>query len=92
MNTMNAYALYFGKSLYKENLDYVTKLKELMDKSNEGCYPIVKTWRENYPELASAYDKAKVSEGNVEDDILFMDFFNELRIAANKEYLSKLVM
>lgn len=88
MGTLNANALYFGLSLYKENLDYINKLKELIAKPDKGHYSIVKEWREKYPELAARHDEAQEMEKDAEDDILFMEFFNELRIAANKEFLS----
>ena len=92
MNAVNANALYFGQSLYREYLDYVNKLKELLDKVDIGHYPIIKEWRDNYPELAAIHDKVEKMEKDVEDDILFIELFNELRIAANKEFLSKLII
>lgn len=90
MNNVNAYALYFGLPQYKEYLVYVNKLKELMHNSDEGHYGIVAEWREKYPELAKAQDKVEEVSKEGTDDIVFIDFYNELRIAVNKEFLSKL--
>lgn len=88
---MNSYALYLGTSLYKKHIDYVNKLKELMEKTDKGQYSVVKEWIEAYPELASMYAGVTVNEKSPEEDIPFMDYYNELRIVVNKEFLSNLI-
>lgn len=92
MNTMNAHALYLGTSLYKKHLAFANQLKELMEQPETGHYPIVKAWKVNYTDLSNLHDKAEVNDKAVGEDFLFMDYFNELRIAANKEFLSELLM
>lgn len=91
MNKINSNSLYFGTSLYKKYIAYANLLKELTDNAEEGHYPVVKAWKEKYSELAVLHNKAEV-DGAVEEDYRFMDFFNELRIAANKEFLNDLIM
>ena len=91
MNKINANSLYFGTSLYKKYIAYANRLKELTANAEQGHYPVVKEWKERYSELAAFHDKAEVGDA-VEGDYRFMDFFNELRIAANKEFLNDLIM
>ena len=92
MNKINANALYFGTSLYKKYIVYANRLKELLDNMEQGHYPVVNAWKENYSELAMFYDKAEVVDTESDADHGFMDFFNELRIAANKEFLNDLML
>ena len=84
MNAVNANALYLGRTLYNEHLAYVNKLRELMQKPAKGVYSIVMEWKENYTELAALCEKLEHNEKEEENDKLFIEFFNELRIAANK--------
>lgn len=87
MNSVNANAVYYGDYVYGKVLVYLNIIKKLVINEEKKKYPIINEWNEKYLELLTAYQKLEqnISDENVEE--LFREYFNELRIAANKEYL-----
>lgn len=49
--------------------------------------PTINEWIELYPELMDAYKKMEQNTSEESFDELFMDYFNELQIALNKELM-----
>lgn len=87
MNSVNANAIYYGDYVYGKVLIYLNTIKKLVINEEKKKYPIINDWNEKYPELLASYQKLEqnISEENAEE--VFMEYFNELRITANKEYL-----
>lgn len=87
MDTLNENSLYLGQCTYEKHLKYVNTLRELIEKPVDNKYEIIKDWKERYPDLAHAQEKIEEQKEDAMNDDLFLAFFNELRVAANKEYL-----
>lgn len=87
MNSVNANAVYYGDYVYGKVLAYVNIIKKLVINEEKKKYPIINEWKEKYPELLAVYQKLEQNNSDENAEELFMEYFNELRIAANKEYL-----
>lgn len=87
MNSINANAVYYGEFGYEKILDYLNIIKKLVINEEKKKYSMVNEWSEKYPNLLLAYQKLEQIHSEEEIDEVFMDYFNELRIAANKEFL-----
>lgn len=87
VNSVNANAIYYGDYYYTKMLEYLKILKRLLSNEEKKKIPTINEWLETYPDLMEAYQKLEqnTSEENFED--LFMDYYNELRIASNREYM-----
>lgn len=87
MNSVNSNAIYYGKTQYEEILKYVNTIKKLVIKDENKMYTTIGDWHERYPDLHAAYQKLEACLSEDEKEQLFLDYFNELRITANKEFL-----
>lgn len=87
MNSVNANAVYYGDYVYGKVLVYLNTIKKLVINEEKKKYPIINEWNEKYPELLESYQKVEQNISDENSEELFMEYFNELRIAANKEYL-----
>jgi len=87
MNSVNSKALYYGKFQYENILKYVNTIKKLVIKDEKQMYTTIEDWHDKYPDLLSAYQSLEESSPEEDRSQLFLDYFNELRIAANKEFL-----
>ena len=87
MNSVNANAVYYGDYVYGKVLVYLNIIKKLVINEEKKKYPIINEWNEKYPELLESYQKVEQNISDENSEELFMEYFNELRIAANKEYL-----
>lgn len=88
MNSVNSNAIYYGKNKYEEMLTYVNTIKKLIINDEKRMYTTIEDWHDKYPNLLAANQKLEASLSEDEDrNQLFLDYFNELRISANKEFL-----
>lgn len=87
MNSVNSNAVYYGDFNYTKILEYLNILKKLIINEEKKKISMIKEWNETYPELMSAYQKLEQISSEESFGEAFMDYFNELRIAANKEFL-----
>lgn len=87
LDLVNVNAFYYGQYLYKRILKLLYTLKKLVDNEEKMAYPMIFEWSEKYPKLIEAHQKLEKASSDEEVEIEFAEFFNELRIAVNKEYM-----
>ena len=78
---------YWKQHVYKRILKLLYTLKKLVDNEENTTYPMIFEWSEKYPELKELHEKLEKASTDENVGIEFADFFNELRIAVNKEYM-----
>lgn len=81
INSVNANAVYYGDYYYTKIL------KKMITNDEKKEIPTINEWIELYPELMDAYKKMEQNTSEESFDELFMDYFNELQIASNKELM-----
>lgn len=68
-------------------MKYLKILKKLITNDEKKEISTINKWIELYPELMDAYKKLEQNTSKESFDELFMDYFNELQIASNKELM-----
>lgn len=87
MNSVNSNAVYYGDFYYTKILKYLKILKRLIMNEEKKEIPTISEWFETYPNLMETYQKLEQNTSEERFDDVFMDYYNELRIASNKEFM-----
>lgn len=82
---INANAIYFGCNTYPSLLKFAHVLRNLIDNVENNKYSVIMVWQEKYPKLIELHQK--IENLDEYDELVFMDYYNELRYVINKEFI-----